>query len=273
MSTLFIEQSVFEKLNAQESWKMFLQLQNDNNSILQIKEELNAMKSKIADLEIANARQDADLISTKAELKQVKEDLQTVQRKQLRDNQYGRLENIEIGGIPSNVADDQLQSTVSNILKKIDVHTKKEDFHAVHRLGREKKNTIVRFVNRKKADLVFKNIEKVKDTDFSDISGGRDRKIYVNSNLTPEFKRLHYKLKLCKQASKIANYGSDRRGAFARTTVGGRKIRIELDSDISSELGITSEEMSSIEENFSRPRDPNRGAAGGFGGFDGEEER
>ena len=147
MSTLFIEQSVFEKLNAQESWKMFLQLQNDNNSILQIKEELNAMKSKIADLEIANARQDADLISTKAELKQVKEDLQTVQRKQLRDNQYGRLENIEIGGIPSNVADDQLQSTVSNILKKIDVHTKKEDFHAVHRLGREKKNTIVRFVN------------------------------------------------------------------------------------------------------------------------------
>ena len=105
----------------------------------------------------------------------------------------------------------------------------------------------------------------MKDADFSAISGGRDKKIYVNSNLTPEFKKLHYKLKLCKQATRIANYGSDRKGAFARKTPGGRKIRIELDSDINSELDITSEEMASIEERFSRPRAaPNPRGGGGL---------
>jgi hypothetical protein len=190
--------------------------------------------------------------------------LEHVHRKQLRDNQYGRLENIEIGGIPTTVNDQQLQASVSEVLKKIDVNTTKNDFHAVHRLGKEKKNTIVRFVNRKKADEVFKNIEKVKEADFSAISGRG--KIYINSNLTPEYKKLHYKLKLCKQAGRIANYGSDRKGAFARTVAGGRKLRIELESDLFTELGIPYEEMVTIEQNHSRPRD--RRESHGGGGFD-----
>ena len=268
MSTLFIEQSVFQKLDATESWNMFLQLQKDNNAILQMKDEINAIKSELAELKLSNAKQATELISTRAELKQTRDDLDVVRRKQLRDNQYGRLENIEIGGIPTTVNDQQLQTTVSEVLKKIDVQTNKHDFHAVHRLGRDKKNTIVRFVNRKKADEVFKNIEKVKEADFSAIAGRG--KIYVNSNLTPEFKKLLYKLKLCKQAGRIANYGSDRKGAFARSVAGGRKLRIELESDLFSELDIPFEEMAQIEENFSRPRaprDPQDGDGGG-GGFE-----
>ena len=265
MSTLFIEQSVFQKLDPSEAWNMFLQLQNDNQVILKMKEEISAVKSKLAELEISNARQATDLVTTRAELKETRDELQAVHRKQLRDNQYGRLENIEIGGIPTSVTDQQLQASVSEVLKKIDVVTNKNDFHAVHRLGRDKKNTIVRFVNRKKADEVFKNIEKVKETDFSTIAG-RNKKIYINSNLTPEFKKLHYKLKLCKQAGRIANYGSDRKGAFARADAGGRKIRIELESDIHSELRISPDEMASIEENHSRPRTTpdNHDGGGGF---------
>ena len=95
--------------------------------------------------------------------------------------------------------------------------------------------------------MIFKNISKLKDANFSDILGEHHTKVFINANLCPEFKKILYQLKLAKNAGKIAFYGSGRRGTYAQDTAGGREIRIELESDLNDELGITPDEMKQIE--------------------------
>ena len=60
------------------------------------------------------------------------------------------------------------------------------------------------------------------------------RRSYTNSNWQ-------------KNAGKIAFYCFDRRGTNARDVTGGRKIRVELESDLHDELGITPDEMRQTE--------------------------
>ena len=106
----------------------------------------------------------------------------------------------------------------------------KRDIDACHRLGNGKKNTIVRFTNRKRADEVVANIKKIKTAKFGDVLP-EGAKVYINSNLCPEFKKIHYKLKLLKLEGKVHGYGSDRRGAYALTGEGGQRSRIELEDE------------------------------------------
>ena len=72
-----------------------------------------------------------------------------------KQNQYGRRNNIEISGIMNEVADEELENKVIEILDEIDVKVTKEDIEACHRLPPTRNNkikkTIVRFVNRKKS--------------------------------------------------------------------------------------------------------------------------
>ena len=241
----YITEPIFKKLTADEAWNLFSQLQRDHADLGNLKKELDELKTEVSQLKIDNVTLSSELKVNTMELKETKKEIDMVSRKQLRDNQYGRLENVEIGGIPPNVQDTDLQPTVINILKKIDVNVSKKDITACHRLGFEKKNAIVRFTNHQTADKVFANVSKITDADVSDVAGtGR---IYINSNLCPEFKKIHHKLKLLKKAGKLAQFGSDRRGAYAQTTPEGRKLRIELDCDILNELGVTPEEMEQVE--------------------------
>ena len=79
--------------------------------------------------------------------------------------QYGRGNNIVISGIPDDIRDNDVESTVFDIMKDVDVDINSSDIEACHRIGKsdritESKKTIVRFINRKyckKALLKRKN--------------------------------------------------------------------------------------------------------------------
>ena len=77
------------------------------------------------------------------------------------NSQYLRRCNIIVSGIPSSNNDVGLESTVIDVLKVINVPVKPRDIVAVHRIGKKKEETIVRFVNRKDAELAIKNREKL----------------------------------------------------------------------------------------------------------------
>ena len=64
-------------------------------------------------------------------------------------DQYSRRNNVEISGIPQSVSDNQLEEKVVDILKAIDVSITTNEIEACHRLGKKKKNVIVRVINRK----------------------------------------------------------------------------------------------------------------------------
>lgn len=256
-----LTEEIFKKLTIDEAWQLHTQLQEENDELRNIIEDLNRVKDRVHALEVAKAEQDTELLAAKMQLLALKGEVATTNKKQLRDNQYGRLENIEISGIPTEVRQGDLEDTVREVLKKIDVKVGKFDIAACHRLGREKKNTIVRFTNRKRADEVFANVKKMQTAKFDDILSEGAR-VYINSNLCPEFKNIHYKLKLLKREGKLYGFGSDRRGAYAVTGEGGRRLRIELDSDFADVLGISSEELLQIERRHRRPQQDD---LGGFG--------
>ena len=68
--------------------------------------------------------------------------------------QYGRRNNIVISGIPDDINDNDLEFTVTKLMKDVDVYIDSGDIEACHRIGRSdhktsSKKTIVHFVNRK----------------------------------------------------------------------------------------------------------------------------
>ena len=67
--------------------------------------------------------------------------------------QYGRQNNIVFSGIPENVPDNNLESTVISVLSDNDVQVEPRGIEVCHRIGEptsKTQKTIVRFVNRKK---------------------------------------------------------------------------------------------------------------------------
>ena len=68
--------------------------------------------------------------------------------------QYGRRNNVIISGIPDDINDNDLESTVTKLMKDVDVYIDSGDIEACHRIGKSdhktsSKKTIVCFVNRK----------------------------------------------------------------------------------------------------------------------------
>ena len=78
--------------------------------------------------------------------------------------QYGRRNTVVFSGIPENVPDNNLESTVISLLSDIDVQVESRDIEACHRIGKpssKTQKTIVRFVNRKNCEKVLANKKKV----------------------------------------------------------------------------------------------------------------
>ena len=124
----------------------------------------------------------------------LKDGLINFERKLIQDNQYDRLENVKLAGIPAEVADDKLEGVVIDIAKSIGVGLNPRDIAACHRMPR-KKDTIVRFVNRKDVDSLFANASKLKGKDLSSILGPSHPHVFINPNLCPELKNMRWKTK------------------------------------------------------------------------------
>ena len=79
---------------------------------------------------------------------------------------YGRRKYFEIPGIPKSINDKKLVDEVISILKEAELKVNNEfitkDICAVHRIGKEKKTTVVRVVNRNffwQAQISGKNLK------------------------------------------------------------------------------------------------------------------
>ena len=122
-------------------------LNNLETEIKVLQQENNTLKSAVAEHEIYLDEQLAYIYSLEKDLSRL--------------DQYGRRENIEIMGIPSNIKDDELEREVIKILQKIGLyHLDHYGIVACHRVGKHdfqgNRNTIVRFLNRKDAIQALK---------------------------------------------------------------------------------------------------------------------
>lgn len=81
--------------------------------------------------------------------------------------QYPRRENLIISGIPACVSQNELESTVINIIQELGFQIGPRDVSACHRLGRGRNGhparVIVRFVNRKIVDFCLTNKKRLSE--------------------------------------------------------------------------------------------------------------
>ena len=126
-------------------------------------------------------------------------------------NQYGRRNNIEIDGIPTNIKGDELETKVVEILKEIDVSLERKGIEACHRLPSKSTvhppRTIIRVVNRRTCEKALRNKKKL-HTDQADRKkrlniGGR---LYINESLCPAYRRLHFMCKSLHQKNLINKF-------------------------------------------------------------------
>ena len=126
-----------------------------------------------------------------------------------KQNQYGRRNNIEISGIKNEVADEELEDKVIEILDKIDVKVTKEDFEACHRLpptrNNKNKKTIVRFVNRKKAEKSIENKKKLERVDLIKLKLDKTP-LYISENLNDHYRELAWMCRKLKREGLIFSY-------------------------------------------------------------------
>ena len=70
---------------------------------------------------------------------------------------YNRRNNVKISGIPQSVSDNQLEQKAADILKVIDVNITTNEIEACHRLGKKKKNVILRVTKGKHCLKALRN--------------------------------------------------------------------------------------------------------------------
>ena len=92
----------------------------------------------------------------KSNTKKLNEQLINIERRQYKLAQYSRRVCIEIQGIPQDIKIINLEDTVIKIFEKIEMSINKRMIVAYHRLGKTTK-TVVKFANRKDAELVLKS--------------------------------------------------------------------------------------------------------------------
>ena len=234
-----IHRDAFDKMNKNDIWELFNKLQAERISLEDIKSDTSEMIKKFDALEARVVVLESELVVSKNANSLLKKEIGRLEKKVRADNQYGRLENIEISGIPAKANDSQLEDIVIGIANDIDVEIDSCDISACHRLGGDRGDVIVRFVNRKSADAMFRNSPKLKGLDLSDLLGANHKPLYVNPNLSPELKSMRWKARKMKEAGKVARFGTNRRGVYVQKVERGEKFQIFTDDDLSEFLGDT----------------------------------
>ena len=98
--------------------------------------------------------------------------------------QYDRRNNIEIPAIPDDIDDQNLERSVIEVFKAVDIQISHNDVKYCHRIGKSKvnsKKTIVRLLNCKYCKQILCSRRKFKNFDGSGI-GMTNTKIFVNEN-------------------------------------------------------------------------------------------
>ena len=148
-----------------------------------------------------------EITNLKNELKEKNDLIVQIEKDVIDLQQYIRRNNVEIHGIPDNVEQKDLEKKVIEVCSALNVHIKKQDIEACHRLegktkGNAPKKTIVRFVNRKVCDDLHRNKKVLKDGGNRNVRrkfhnlGMNHATTFINNNLCPYNKFLWGK---CKQ--------------------------------------------------------------------------
>ena len=216
MATTTINKESFMALSKDEMWDLL-----QTNRMADVNNKLDTIIGKFTKLE-------SELSVAKSANAALKKEIINLKRKVNRDSMYSRQENLELSGIPESVSNESLEATTLALLRKTGVDCTPRDIVDCHRL-RNKKDVIVRFVNRKHALQALSGSKYLKGNTNDIIPNA---KIYVNRNLTPEYKSLRWQAKKLKSENYIEDFGTNRRGVWIKAEAGGPRKQIDVAEDL-----------------------------------------
>ena len=194
--------------------------------------ELNDSITTMKDTVIKNLLENNTKLNVRVNVMETK--ITNLEKMVYLNNQRSRENNIELIGIDDSISDNNLQGVVEGIMNKMKIECFDWDIQGCHRLplrkGSSSKPTIVKFVNRKKPELIMKCKKALKELDFTDLGLPTDSSIFANINLSPPFKELDYFCRMLKKDGLISNL--DTTPTYIKIKVNGEFIRINHVNDL-----------------------------------------
>ena len=138
--------------------------------------------------------------------------------------QYSQRDTLEIVDIPNSVGNSVFEETVRSVFKKIGVEIDERDVQACHRL-KEKKRTIVKFLNRKDCLQILRVKKNLKSLDLTDPDFPENAKIFIREILYPYYGGIWNKCKKLRAIQKIHQF----------YTISGL-IRVKLEETVPSRI-------------------------------------
>ena len=169
-------------------------MKNSQSNFDDLKENVTSLKDELLNLKdiiIKNLQEENEKLKhkiSKLEENQVKNEVAINNLEQ-----YGRRNNLEINGIPTDVNDEILEEKVIDVLAAAHVHVDKNEIEDCHRIGKANpKTTIIRFVNRRLTKQALYNRKYLKTVDKNELGLKDHENLYFNENLTPFNAQLAY---------------------------------------------------------------------------------
>ena len=223
-----IEESQFRSMSVDEMWLAYSNLKLDREALDQLTDKLKIAIDKINYLEVSVTKIESELSISKTVNSALKDSVRNLQIKVAQMDQYHRRDNIEISGVPEDA--ENLESKSVKLLNKINVKVSSSDLVACHRL-KKKGSIIVKFLNRKNADLAIKNRNILRNVDTSSIWGSNCVN-YINTNLSPDNLKIRWYARKFKAANLIASFGVNAKGVWIVGKEGERKRNVFLKEDL-----------------------------------------
>lgn len=160
----------------------YLQQSGENNKINELTDKIDNLLYRLQDLEEKS--------------KEFNQKQYILEKKVAANNQYTRINNIEISGIEEEIIQEDLQPTVIRILNQIDVPVNFNDIEACHRLYKKPTDkgpakVIVRFFDRNYARTCHRNKKNLSYIDKYHCGIKKDSNIYIHENLCPTYKSIY----------------------------------------------------------------------------------
>ena len=152
--------------------------------------------------------------------------------------QRSRRNNIELHGLPNIILDETLEKTIVDIFNEnnlVDQGINISDIEACHRLPAKNGRTkpvIIRFLCRKIRDEIFINREHLVNIDLSKYDIDQVTTIYINNNLSPQFKKMTFMCRELKQEGLVTKYIIDNSKLKIKIEGGGRWTKIMHDEQL-----------------------------------------
>ncbi|KAH6927671.1 hypothetical protein HPB50_006810 [Hyalomma asiaticum] len=190
---------------------------------------VNGLKALVEELRSENAA----LVSSNKLLKKQND---TLTKRVSELEQYSRLNNVELKGLPCSQGED-CTAIVKAMATKINCTVNDSDIDVIHRVPTKtdsNKNIIVRFCSRDKKQEFLGKARKAKlHTNDLGFPGPRHNPVFANDHLTPDNKRLFAKALSQKREKGWAYLWTENCLIKARQSSESRVYRIRTEADLS----------------------------------------